>query len=340
MARAVWTGSLSFGLVVVPVALYPAVQERSVRFHQFQRGTSDRVRMRRVNERTGDDVPYADIDKGFDLGGGRYVMVTPEELAAVAPGRSQTIDVTAFVDMAEIDPVYFDRSYWLAPPEKHAPKGSERAYSLLAEAMRRSGRAALATFVMRERQHLAAVRAAPHALVLETLVYGDEILEPLESVPTLPVNSSYGDAELKMAEQLIASMVVPWDPGAFHDDYRERVEALIEQKEAGAVVATGAPEPEVAPVIDLLGALEASVRARRGTESGPDPSAHRRSGGHGRTTRRRASSSPAAEDEFTSMTRVDLQHQAAELGVAGRSRMDRQELEAAVREAAHRRQAS
>jgi DNA end-binding protein Ku len=335
MARAVWNGSLSFGLVVVPVALYPAVRERTVRFNQFQRGTSDRVRMRRVNERTGDDVPFDEIDKGYDLGGGRYVLITPEELAAVAPGKSRTIDVTAFVDLAEIDPMYFDRSYWMAPPEKNAPKGTERAYALLAEAMRQSGRAAIATFVMRERQHVAAVRAAGDALVLETMAFADEIVASTQAAPTLPVEATYGEAELKMAEQLISSMVVPWDPSAFRDEYRERVESLIAQKEAGAVVAASAPEPEAAPVIDLLAALEASVQARR-AEAKPTTVESRRAG-----TKRKAAGSTRAkprsvDDEFTTMTRVELQQRAAQLGVAGRSRMDRQELEAAVRQAQRR----
>jgi DNA end-binding protein Ku len=296
--------------------------------------------MKRVNERTGDEVPYAEIDKGYDLGGGRYVMITPEELAAVAPGKSHTIDVTAFVDLAEIDPVYFERSYWMAPPEKNAPKGTERAYSLLAEAMRRSNRAALATFVMRERQHLCAVRAADDALVLETLSFADEVLEPKVAAPTLPVDATYGDAELQMAEQLISSMVMPWEPASFRDEYRERVESLIAQKESGAVVATDAPEPEAAPVIDLLAALEASVRARREEEAAPAAPASRPAAARRRATGRGRPVTRAVDDEYTGMTRVELQHLASELGVVGRSRMDRQELEAAVREAAQRKAAS
>ena len=269
MARAIWTGSLSFGLVNVPVALYSATEDRSIRFHQFQAGTADRIRQKRVNERTGEEVPYNEVVKGYDLGGDEFVLVTPEELAAVAPGRSKTIDVTAFVELSEIDPLYFDHAYYLAPPDKKAVRGTEKAYALLAEAMRRSGKVALATFVLREKQYLCAVRATDEVLVLETLLYADEIREPMDEISTLPVEGELNQRELEMAAQLIDSMAAPWEPEKYHDDYRAHVEDLIEQKRAGAVVNAGGAEPQAAPVVDLMKALEESVRARRDAETAP-----------------------------------------------------------------------
>jgi DNA end-binding protein Ku len=268
MARAVWTGSLSFGLVNVPVALFSATEERSIRFNQFQAGTSDRVRNKRVNERTGDEVAYQDIAKGYDLGGGEYVLLTPEEIASVAPGRSKTIDVSGFVDLAEIDPVYFDRPYYLAPPAKGAGKGGERAYALLRDAMMHANKVALATIVMREKQYLVAIRPREDTLVLETLLYADEVRTPVEEIDTLPVEAEWTERELEMAELLIDSMTTDWQPEEYHDTYRERLEELIEQKRAGEVVSIEPPAPEGAPVVDLLQALEASIRATRGDGAG------------------------------------------------------------------------
>ena len=265
MARAVWTGSLSFGLVNVPVALFSATEEKSIRFNQFQAGTPDRVRNKRVNERTGEEVAYQDIVKGYDLGGGEYVLVTPEEIASVAPGRSKTIDVSAFVDLTEIDPVYFDRPYYLAPPSKGAAKGGERAYALLRDAMMKANKVALATFVMREKQYLVAIRPRHDALVLETLLYPDEVREPVEEIDTLPVEAQWSERELEMAELLIESMATEWDPEQYRDTYRERLEELIDQKRSGEVVAVEPPAPEGAPVVDLLKALEASIAATRGS---------------------------------------------------------------------------
>ena len=262
MTRAVWTGSLSFGLVNVPVALFGATEQKSIRFHQFQVGTADRVRSRRVNERTGDVVPYEDIVKGYDLGGGEYVLVSPEEIASVAPGKSRTIDVTGFVDLGQIDPVYFDRAYYIAPPA-NAGVGVDRAYALLREAMLRASKAALASFVLRERQYLAAIRPRADALVLETLFYADEVRDPVQEIGTLPTDAQWSSQELDTALLLIDAMATDWHPERYHDAYRERLEDLIDTKRAGAVVPEAPPAPEGAPVIDLLQALEASLRATR-----------------------------------------------------------------------------
>ncbi len=275
MARAVWTGSLSFGLVNVPVALFAATEEKTIHFNQFQAGTSDRVRNKRVNERTGEEVPYQDIVKGYDLGGGEFVLLEPDEIASVAPGRSKTIDVSAFVDLAQIDPVYFDRTYYLAPPAKGGGKGVERAYALLREAMLRENKVALATLVLREKQYLVAVRPRADTLVVETLVYGDEVRNPVEEIDTLPVEADWSPQELEMATMLVDSMTTDWEPEQYHDTYRERLSELIEQKRAGAVVSPEPQAPEGAPVVDLLQALEASLRATRGLAPATAPSKSR-----------------------------------------------------------------
>ncbi len=325
MPRALWTGSLSFGLVNVPVALYTATEDKSIRFNQFQAGTSDRVRNRRVNERTGEEVPYEDIVKGYDLGGGEYVILSPDEIGAVAPGRSHTIDILAFVDLTEIDPVYYDRPYYVAPAGKKVGKGAEHAYALLAEAMRRADKVAIATFVMRDKQHLVAVRPGRESLVLETLRYADEVRDPVKELDTLPVETTFEPKELEMAAMLIETMTEPWRPEDHRDAYRARLETLIEQKAAGGVVTLEEPEPQAAPVTDLLAALEASV----GATGKKSP----RSSG---ITRLRA-----PDDDLGSMTKASLLRRAAELRIPGRSKMGRDELEGAVRAAlSERRRAS
>jgi len=268
MTRAVWTGSLSFGLVNVPVALFSATEDRSIRFNQFQAGTTDRVRNERVNERTGEEVAYQDIIKGYELGGGEYVLLSPEEIASVAPGRTKTIDVTAFVDLGEIDPVYFDRAYYVAPPPK-AALGANRAYALLREAMLRANKVALATFVLRERQYLVSIRPRADTLVLETLLYADEVRDPVQEIDTLPVDAQWSPQELDTALLLIDSMTTDWNPERYHDAYRKRLEELIDQKRSGKVVPATPQAPQGAPVIDLLQALEASLRATRRSAGSP-----------------------------------------------------------------------
>lgn len=341
MPRAVWSGSLSFGLVNVPVALYGATEEKGIRFNQFQAGTSDRIRMKRVNERTGDEVPYEDVVKGFDLGGGEYVILTPDEVAGVAPGRSQTIDVSAFVDLDEIDPVYFDRPYYLAPPSKGSTKGAARAYALLLEAMAKSNKVALATFVMRERQYLVAIRPRRDVLVLEILRFADEV-RGASDIDTLPVEAEFEDRELDMAELLIDSMTTDWEPERYHDTYRERLEDLIDQKRAGGTATVEPPEPQAAPVVDLLSALEASLRATRGgapAAGGGTGASGRRAGGGGSATR--GNGRKASPGDLASLSKDELLQRAADLEIAGRSKMNKDDLVRALASApARRRKAS
>ena len=335
MAKAIWTGSLSFGLVNVPVGLYSATEDRSIHFNQFRAGTSERIRNKRVSEQTGEEVAYSDVVKGYDLGGGEYVILTPEELNSVAPGPSRTIEVTDFVELSEIDPIYFDKPYFLAP---HGKNG-DRAYELLRKVMAETSKVAIGTFVMREKQYLVAVRPEKSSLVLESLLFADEVRDPVKEIDVLPVQASFEDREIEMAKLLIDSMTTVWEPGSYRDTYRERVEDLIEQKRLGAVVVTDGPPPEPAPVVDLLAALQASVSAVRG-RSAPVASAPAQ-----RTQKPAVEARPrrvAQAKKSAPASRTELIRQAADLGIAGRSKMSREELEQAVAElsAPRRRKAS
>jgi DNA end-binding protein Ku len=265
MARAIWSGSINFGLVSIPVRLYSATEDHTMHFHQLQRGTADRIRYQRVNERTGREVEYADIVKGRDVGGGDYVIVEPEELDAIAPGRSRTIDITSFVDLDEIDPVYFQKTYWLAPQDEQYA----RPYALLVEAMARTNRAGIATFVMRGKEYLTAIRADDGVLALETLFFADEIRNPAEQLDTLPHDKPARGKELDMAEALIKSMSGSWHPEDYRDTYTERVERLIDDKYRGREIVTAAEPPEPTEMSDLLEALQRSVTTAREGERQP-----------------------------------------------------------------------
>jgi DNA end-binding protein Ku len=265
MARPIWTGSLSFGLVNVPVGLYSATEDLTVHFNQFQAGTSDRVRNKRVNEQTGEEVPYSDIVKGYDLGGGQFVVISAEELESAEPGRTRTIEISDFVDLDEIDPVYFKSAYYLAP---HGA-GSDKPYALLRRAMQDANKVGLATFVFRSKQHLVAVRPAASVLALETMYYADEVRDP-EEIGTLPdAQMEFAPRELDAAKLLIDSMAAPWEPEQYRDTYREQVMDLIERKARGETISTERPVEERAPVVDLLAALEKSVAEARERRAPP-----------------------------------------------------------------------
>ena len=306
MARKIWTGSLSFGLVNVPVGLYAATVDRSPHFNQFEHATSDRIRYRRVNERTGKDVDYADIVNGSEVGDGQYVIVTPDELESVAPGRSRTIDISDFVDAAEIDPVFYQKTYYLAPNAEDAG----RAYGLLRDAMARAEKVGIATLVMRNKEHLAAIRPDKDVLVLETMFFADEVRDPGEELPSLP-SGAPAKRELDTAVQLIESMTTTWRPDQYRDTYRERVDELIEAKRKGEEVVEEAGPPEKTNVVDLMDALQASV------ERGRRQRAPRTDNG----------------DEVSAMSKKELGELASRLDVSGRSKMTRSQLEDAVRQA-------
>jgi DNA end-binding protein Ku len=257
MARAIWSGFLTFGLVSVPVGLYPATSDQTIHFHQLHQGTSHRIRYKKVDEATGEEVDAADIVNGYDLGGGEYVVVTREELKQVAPGRSETIEITDFVDLEQIDPVFFRQAYYLAP----RGQGAERAYALLRQAMHETAKVGVGTFVLRDREHLAAVRPGDEVLILETMYFADEIREPGEE-SDLVQEGSFSGRELDVAKQLIESLTVEWSADRYHDSYRARVEDLIERKRKGEAVVFAAQRPK-SNVIDLTAALEASLAQAR-----------------------------------------------------------------------------
>ncbi|GLZ33423.1 non-homologous end joining protein Ku [Lentzea sp. NBRC 105346] len=259
MARAIWSGSISFGLVNIPVELYSATEDHTVHFNQFQRGTSDRIRYKRVNERTGREVPYEKIVKGHEVSGGEYVVLEPEELDDIAPGRSKTIEIEAFVDLDEIDPIYFQKTYWLGPAK---PEFS-RPYLLLAQAMKKTNRAGVAMFVMRGKQYLTAVRPDNGVLALETMFFADEIRDPADVLREMPEGRAPRGKELDMAVSLVESMADDWRPKDYRDTYTERVNKLIEDKRKGREIVYEEQAPEATEVVDLMDALERSVQAKK-----------------------------------------------------------------------------
>jgi DNA end-binding protein Ku len=317
--RAIWSGAINFGLVTVPVELYSATEDHTVHFRQFERGTSDRIRYRRVNERTGKEVDYNDIVKGYDLGDGEYVLVEQDELDEIAPGRSRSIDIEAFVDLDDIDPIFFQKSYWLAP----AKEEFGRAYGLLLQAMDRTNKAGVARFVMRGKEQIAAIRAgADGVLILDTLLFAEDLRDPAKELRKLPAKTEARGRELDMAVSLIDSMTEDWQPEDYHDTYTERVHKLIDDKKAGRKVSVEAPPSEPTKVVDLFEALSRSVESRK---SG---------GGGGGGGKKRSSTAPKQKtSDLSELSKAELDKMARELDVKGRSKMSRAELEKAVREA-------
>jgi DNA end-binding protein Ku len=259
MARAIWSGVLSFGLVAVPVRLYSATEDHEPTFHQFEQGTSDRIRYQRINERTGTEVSYSEIVRGADVGGGRYVMIGQKELDSVAPGQSRSMDVRRFVDLEEIDPVYFDKAYFLGPGSDETRK----TYALLRDAMAESGKVAIASFVMRGKEYLAAVRAQGELLVLETLFFADEVRNPRDQIENLPGRIGASPQEVRMATQLIGAMSGPWNPSDYRDTYTDRINKLIDAKKNNKEITPASEAPQPTNVTSLMDALQASLDAAK-----------------------------------------------------------------------------
>ena len=260
MPRAIWNGAISFGLVSIPVKLYSAVSRKTVRFNQIDSATGARVRQKRVSAADGEEVPYERIVKGYELPSGEYVTVTDEEMAALDPVAVRTIDIAEFVDLADIDPVFYDSAYHLVPDEITA-----KPYKLLANAMEEAGKVGICHFVMRSKQYLAAVRPKDGRLLLSTMVYADEVVDASE-IGGFDVldDIEIDEKEQAMAEQLIATLEADFEPAKHADTYREAVMDLIERKAAGedeSVVP--APEESSDTVIDLMAALEASVASAK-----------------------------------------------------------------------------
>lgn len=256
-----WSGYLSFGLVNIPVGLFSASSDGTVHFNQLHKGTSNRIRYRKVDEATGEEVPASDIVNGYDAGGGEYVIVTKDELKAVAAGKSELIEISDFVDLAQIDPVYFRQTYYLAP----RGKGTDRAYGLLRQAMNETGKVGIATLVMRDKEHLVAVRPREDVLILETLYFAEEIRDPAEELDSLPEATTFAGRELEVAKKLVESLTTDWKPEAYRNTYRERVEELIENKRKGNEVVFEEERPK-SNVIDLVTALEASLARATGAQ--------------------------------------------------------------------------
>jgi DNA end-binding protein Ku len=319
MARAIWSGAISFGLVTIPVELYSATREHTVHFNQFERGTSDRIRYRRVNERTGEEVDFADIVKGREVDDGQYVLIEPDELDEIAPGRSRTIDIDAFVDLDEIDPIFYQKTYWLGPAKQEYVK----PYALLAEAMTETNRAGIAKFVMRGKQYLTAIRARDGVMALETLYFADEVREPVEVDASKPKRN-----ELKMASSLIESMTEQWKPEDYRDTYTDRVQKLIDDKAKGNEIVAEAEPPEATEVTDLMEALRRSVESTSKQAAGKKDSGKKESG------KKSPGKKKAAESEdLSALSKSQLDERARDLEIPGRSKMKRAELEQAVTKA-------
>lgn len=259
MPRPIWSGAISFGLVNVPVKLTSAQSQKDVRFNQLDGTDGTRISTKRVRSDNGEEVPYERIVKGYELAQGRYVVIDPKELESLDPKASRTIDIEEFVSLDEIDPLYYEKGYILLPD-----KGAEKPYALLAKAMEASGKVAIARFVMRTKQYLAAVRAKNGALVLSTMLYSDEVVAP-EQVEGLPDAEAVApsDREVAMAEQLIESLTTEFEPAKYRDEYRDKVLELIEAKAEGQVVVQPEVSEEPTKVVDLMAALEASLAAAK-----------------------------------------------------------------------------
>jgi DNA end-binding protein Ku len=260
MARAIWSGAISFGLVSIPVKLFNAVSRKSVSFNQLDARTGARVRQKLVSEADGAEVARDQIVKGYNLGGDTYVTISEDELASVMPTAQRTIDLEEFVDLAEIDPVFYDSAYYLVPD-----KAAVKPYRLLADALEGANKVGVARFVMRSKEYTAAIRVKDGKLVLNTMVYADE-LNSVDAEPEIEAAAKVeiSDKERAMAQMLIESLAAEFQPDKFHDTYREQLLEMIERKAAGETqVAPVAAAAEDKRVVDLLAALEASVAAAK-----------------------------------------------------------------------------
>jgi DNA end-binding protein Ku len=269
VARAIWSGSISFGLLNVPVRLYSAVSKQTVRFRELREGDGSRVKHKRVAESDGKEVPYEKIVKGYEYAPDQYVVLSRDELSELEPQRSRAIEIQDFVDLDEIDPIYFEQPYYLGPD-----KGAERAYALLVQAMKDARKVAVARFVLRNKEHLAAIRPMGDVLTLTTMRFHDEVSSPQdldgevfeEAKPKKPEKR-----ELEMAKQLIESLTSDFEPGKYHDEYREELLDLLERKAEGKeVVSAPTEEPKPTKAPDLMAALEESLAAVKGEEAETD----------------------------------------------------------------------
>lgn len=356
MARPTWTGVLSLGLVTVPIALYSATEDHTVSFRQIQRGTADRVRNKRVNERTGEEVAFADIVKGYELTPGEYVVVEPSELEEIAPGRSRTIEISGFVDLNQVEPIYFDTAYYIGPKSAEYAK----VYALLQRALERSNRAGLALFSMRGKEYLTAVKAERGILTAHTMHFADEIRDPHSEVGNLPDEDvSLPERELSTAEQLIEMLAIDWKPDEWHDTYSEKVRDLVQATAEGREIAVSeGPPAEATNVVDLMAILERSLEQARhpatkvasadetltagakgahGREAssprtpkaqgGTKSTSARRQGGTAPAARKSTSKAKAEREDLDALTKAELYKRASDLDIPHRSTMTRDQLQ-------------
>src|SRR3954453_23548834 len=257
MPRSIWTGAISFGLVNVPVKLYSAVSKKTVRFHQLHDQDGVRIQQKRFCPADGEEGAYEHIVKGYEITPDQYVIVEPGELEAIEPSKTKTIDIEDFVDLEEIDPLYYDHPYYLMPGT-----GAAKPYKLLVTAMEDAQKVAIARVVIRQKEQAVAIRPPEGVLAMSTMNFSDEVVSPdrFDDAPGDDVDTS--QREVDMAKQLIESLSSDWEPGKYSDTYRERVLELIERKAEGKEIAVQ-PVEEPQPVPDLMAALAASVKAAR-----------------------------------------------------------------------------
>jgi DNA end-binding protein Ku len=297
MPRSIWSGAISFGLVNVPVKLYSAVSRKTVRFHQLHDADHVRIQQKRVCPADGEEVAYDNIVKGYEISPDQYVVIEPEELEALDPKKTRSIEIQEFVDLDEIDPIYFDHPYYLAPGT-----GASKPYRLLLQAMQETNKVAIARVVIRQKENLVAIRATGNVMTMATMVFHDEVISPdtLDELPDDDADAS--KREVEMAEQLIASLAAEFEPEKYHDEYRERVIELIEAKAQGEEITIQAPE-EPAQVPDLMAALEQSLAAAKGSGDGKAAPKRKRStaaGGNGSKTAPKKKTSGGSRSKATS----------------------------------------
>jgi DNA end-binding protein Ku len=308
MPRPLWTGSLSFGLVNVPVVLVTATRDQTLRFRQLNGRTHRPIEVKRFCSAEDVEVPYEEVAHGYELDDGNLVIVTDEDLEAVEPRKTRTVEVDGFVPLADVDPVFFDHPYVLLPIGDS--EGTLRAYQLLVEVMQDTERAALGRFVMRTKEYLVLLRARGGRLALTTLLWHDEVRDRSEIAPG---GEKPKKALVDQTVQLIEAMSVDWEPTRYEDRYRERLLSVIDSKRKGGTVKAPEVEKEPAPTPDLMAALEATLAGMK-------------SGGSGGSGDGRASKRGSSREDLASLSKQELQERAAKEDVSGRSKMTKDEL--------------
>jgi len=264
--RAIWTGAISFGLVNIPVRLFTATKTHDIAFHQVEEKTGKRIHYKRLAEGTNREVPFKQIAKGFEVAKGRTVVIEPEELAAIEPKKTRTIEIEEFVNLDEIDPVHWDQTYYVGPEDR---AGAPKSYALIRRAMEETGRVGIGRFVMRTKEYLVTLRPFGVGLALETMFYADEIRAIDAVVPASVKHTAVSPRELALAKQLIEAREAHFDAREFKDTYRARVLDVIRKKGRGQEIPQEAPEEEPGQVVDLMEALKASLGRSKRAAKGP-----------------------------------------------------------------------